>query len=106
MGKVATLFKKFLTKGGFFLFLRSQLSSQMATIADNTIAILLKKTLDILKIKVIYLFYGSITSYVLATIVGQICGGAVSCFLNYKWAFKDLKIKLRSEEHTSELQSR
>ena len=95
MGKVATLFKKFLTKGGFFLFLRSQLSSQMATIADNTIAILLKKTLDILKIKVIYLFYGSITSYVLATIVGQICGGAVSCFLNYKWAFKDLKIKLQ-----------
>ena len=95
MGKVATLFKKFLTKGGFFLFLRSQLSSQMATIADNTMAIIPKKTLDILKIKVIYLFYGSITSYVLATIVGQICGGAVSCFLNYKWAFKDLKIKLQ-----------
>ncbi|MDR3327021.1 MAG: GtrA family protein [Prevotellaceae bacterium] len=95
MSKLKKIYGSFANRGGIFLFLRSQLSSQMATLVDNSIALLLKKTLDIFKIKVIYLFSNGIKSYVFATVTGQICGGLFSCFMNYRWAFKTKDIKFR-----------
>ena len=77
------------------MFLRAQLSSQMATLLDNSVAFVLKKTLDIFKVKVIYFFSHGIESYVLATMIGQIVGGMVVCFLNYRWTFKAKNIKFR-----------
>ncbi|MDR2840111.1 MAG: GtrA family protein [Paludibacter sp.] len=88
-------YRAFSQRGGIFMFLRAQLSSQMATIVDNSIAFLLKKSLDIFKVKVVYLLSHGIESYVFATIIGQICGGFFSCFMNYKWTFKALDIKFR-----------
>lgn len=95
MSKTIDLINKFLTQGGFFVFLRSQLSSQVASIVDNVLAFSLKKFLDIIRIKVIYLFALGLDSYVLATVIGQVCGGTVSCILNYKWVFKNLNVKLK-----------
>jgi len=77
------------------MFFRAQLSSQMATVIDNSVAFFLKKTLDIFKVKVIYFFSKGIDSYVFATLVGQIVGGIVVCFLNYRWTFKAKDIKFR-----------
>lgn len=95
MGIVGSFIKKLSNKGGGFVFLRSQLSSQIATIFDNISAFALKKLFDILRIKVVYFFSRGIEAYVVATVVGQIIGGAVSCFLNYKWAFKSLDVKFK-----------
>jgi putative flippase GtrA len=67
----------------------------MATVADNSIAFLLKKSLDIFKVKVIYLLSYGFEAYVFATIVGQICGGFLSCFMNYRWTFKVKDLKFR-----------
>ena len=88
-------YKVFSQRGGIFMFLRAQLSSQMASVADNSVAFLLKKTLDIFKVKVIYFFSHGIESYVFATVIGQICGGLFSCFVNYKWTFKSRDVKFR-----------
>ncbi|MCL2596376.1 MAG: GtrA family protein [Paludibacter sp.] len=77
------------------MFLRAQLSSQMATAIDNSVAFVLKKTLDIFKVKVIYFFSNGIESYVFATLIGQIIGGVVVCLLNYRWTFKAKNIKFR-----------
>jgi len=88
MSRITGFFNKISEKGGFFMFIRSQLSSQMATWVDNIIAFTLKKGLDIFKIKVVYFFSRGIESYMLATIVGQICGGIISCIFNHRWAFK------------------
>ncbi|MDR2684704.1 MAG: GtrA family protein [Prevotellaceae bacterium] len=87
--------KNFSTKGGIFMFLRAQLSSQMASVADNSLAFILKKVLDIFKVKSISFFSHGIESYVFATIIGQICGGFVSCFMNYQWTFKSKNVKFR-----------
>ena len=51
-------------KGGFFMFLRAQLSAQMATIADFLVTILLVRLFEVY--------------YVYATLAGA----------NYKWTFK------------------
>jgi putative flippase GtrA len=88
-------YKAFSQRGGIFMFLRAQLSSQMATVIDNSIAFLLKKSLDIFKIKVVYLLSFGFESYVFATVVGQICGGFFSCFMNYRWTFKVNDLKFR-----------
>lgn len=77
------------------MFLRAQLSSQVATLLDNGTALTLKKTLDIFKLKVIYFFSHGIESYVFATIVGQILGGIFVCIINYRWVFKTKSIKFR-----------
>lgn len=95
MGWLGNFISKLSNKGGGFLFLRSQLSSQVATIFDNVSAFALKKLLDFARIKVVYIFSRGIEAYVIATVVGQIIGGAVSCFLNYKWAFKSLDVKFK-----------
>lgn len=77
------------------MFLRAQLSSQMGTLLDNGTAFLLKKTLDIFKVKVIYLFSHGIEAYVFATVVGQILGGIFVCIINYRWTFKAKSIRFR-----------
>ena len=61
-------------KGGIFMFLRAQLSAQMATIADFLVTILLVRLFDVY--------------YVYATLAGAIYGGIVNCVINYKWTFK------------------
>ena len=83
------------SRGGVFRFMRAQLSSQMASVLDNTVAFLLKKTFDIFKLKVIYFFSKGIEAYVFATIVGQIVGGLFVCFINFRWTFKTKDVKFR-----------
>ncbi|MDR0892676.1 MAG: GtrA family protein [Mediterranea sp.] len=61
-------------KGGFFMFLRAQLSAQMATVVDFVVTILLAQLFNMY--------------YVYATLVGAIYGGIVNCVVNYKWTFK------------------
>lgn len=61
-------------KGGFFMFLRAQLSAQMATIADFLVTILLVRLFEVY--------------YVYATLAGAVYGGIVNCVINYKWTFK------------------
>ena len=61
-------------KGGVFMFLRAQLSAQMATIADFLVTILLVRLFDVY--------------YVYATLAGAIYGGIINCIINYKWTFK------------------
>ncbi len=56
------------------MFLRAQLSAQMATIADFLVTILLVRLFDVY--------------YVYATFAGAIYGGIVNCVINYKWTFK------------------
>ena len=93
--KTKNIFSNFYSKGGIFMFLRAQLSSQAATWVDNGIAFTLKKALDIFKIKSIILFSHRIESYVFSTIIGQIFGGLTVCFLNYKFTFKPQDLKFR-----------
>lgn len=61
-------------KGGVFMFLRAQLSAQMATVSDFFVTILLVSLFDIY--------------YVYATLTGAFCGGIVNGIINYKWTFK------------------
>lgn len=61
-------------RDGFFMFLRAQLSSQIATIIDFIITIVLAKVFNIY--------------YVYATFVGSFLGGIINCTINYKWTFK------------------
>lgn len=68
-------------KGGFFLFLRAQLSAQMATVADFLVTILLVTLFDMY--------------YVYATLAGAVYGGVVNCVINYKWTFKSKGNKAR-----------
>lgn len=56
------------------MFLRAQLSAQLATIADFVVTIALAK------------FFG--IYYVYATCIGSIFGGAFNCVVNYEWTFK------------------
>ena len=51
-------------KGGFFMFLRAQLSAQMATIADFLVTILLVRLFEVY--------------YVYATLAGAVYGGIVN----------------------------
>jgi len=93
--KLKKIFNIFYSKSGVFVFLRSQLSSQAATWTDNLIAFMLKKTLDIFKVKVIGFLPFRVESYVFATVIGQIFGGLTSCILNYKFAFKPQNLKFK-----------
>lgn len=71
--------KKVSEQGGVFLFLRAQLSAQIATIADFLLTILL------VKLSGIY--------YVYATLAGGIFGGGLNCVINYEWTFKSKECK-------------
>lgn len=66
-------------KGGFFTFLRAQFSSQIASLTDFTVTILL--------VKLFSLFY------LYAAFTGAVCGGIINCIINYKWTFKATEIK-------------
>lgn len=66
-------------KGGVYVFLRAQLSAQMATFADFSVTILLVKLLDIY--------------YLYATLAGAVYGGIINCVINYKWTFKSTEKK-------------
>ncbi len=68
-------------KTGFFMFLRAQFSSQLASITDIFVTVLLGIVLNIY--------------YVYATFFGSVCGGIINCIINYKWTFKSQGIKKR-----------
>lgn len=56
------------------MFMRAQLSAQVATVTDFLLSILLNQ------------FAG--VYYVYATLAGSIAGGLVNCIINYKWTFR------------------
>ncbi|MDH6307500.1 putative flippase GtrA [Dysgonomonas sp. PFB1-18] len=68
-------------KGGIFMFLRAQFSSQLASITDFSVTIVLAKVFSLY--------------YVYATFLGSVCGGIVNCIINYKWTFKAQDSKKR-----------
>jgi len=68
-------------KGGIFTFLRAQLSSQLASITDFLITIVLANVFNLF--------------YVYATFIGSVCGGITNCVVNYRWTFKAMDIKKR-----------
>ena len=61
-------------QSGLFVFLRAQLSAQLATISDFLI------TLGV--------FYFLPMRYIYATFIGAVCGGILNCIVNYEWTFK------------------
>lgn len=61
-------------KGGIFTFIRAQFSSQISSLADYTVSLVL--------VNVFGVFFGY------ATLCGNISGGIVNCIVNYKWTFK------------------
>lgn len=56
------------------MFMRAQLSAQIATVTDFLLSILLNQFLGMY--------------YVYATLIGSITGGLVNCIINYKWTFR------------------
>ena len=70
--------KKFLVtvnKGkGLYMFIRAQISAQIATIIDFILSILLNQVFGIY--------------YLYATITGSVTGGIFNCVVNYKWTFR------------------
>ena len=68
-------------KGGVFTFLRAQLSSQLASITDFVVTILLANVFNLY--------------YVVATFTGSVCGGVANCVVNYRWTFKAMDVKKR-----------
>jgi len=66
-------------KGGIFTFIRAQFSSQIASITDFLVTVLLGVLLNVY--------------YVTATFIGSVCGGIVNCAINYKWTFKAQGVK-------------
>ena len=73
--------RAFSEKGGIFMFIRAQFSSQVASTTDFLVTILLVKLFRIY--------------YVYATFTGSVCGGIVNCIINYKWTFKSKECKKR-----------
>lgn len=72
-------------KGGtFFTFLRAQVSSQVSSITDFGVTILLASVFG----GVMKTLFGEEYYYGYATAIGAICGGIVNCTINYKWTFK------------------
>ncbi|WP_245871973.1 GtrA family protein [Dysgonomonas massiliensis] len=61
-------------KKGFFTFLRAQFSSQVSSWLDFLVSILC--------VNLFGMYYG------LSTMLGNISGGLLNCFINYKWTFK------------------
>jgi len=61
-------------KKGFFTFLRAQFSSQISSWTDFLVSIICVNLFGI--------FYGN------ATLIGNVTGGLLNCYINYKWTFK------------------
>lgn len=57
-----------------WLFMKAQLSAQVATVFDFLLTVLLVKLLGIY--------------YLYATFIGSVIGGIVNCVINYEWVFK------------------
>lgn len=74
--------KTFSEKGGICMFIRAQFSSQIASLTDFLVTIILAK---------IFGMY-----YVYATFTGSVCGGIVNCIVNYKWTFHSKECKKRN----------
>lgn len=66
--------KAFYEKGGIFMFMRAQFSSQIASVTDFLVTILSAKLFSLY--------------YVYATCLGSVCGGIINGLINYKWTFK------------------
>ena len=80
--------KKISQAGGIFMFLRAQFSSQLASITDFSVTIILANT-------IITRSLAGEGYYVYATFIGALCGGCVNCMINYKWTFKSSSVKKR-----------
>ncbi|MDL2224166.1 GtrA family protein [Bacteroidales bacterium OttesenSCG-928-M06] len=78
---IKRIVKKVSDAGGFFMFLRAQFSSQIASLTDFAITILLHKLFNLY--------------YVYATFIGALGGGIINCAINYKWTFKANTVKKR-----------
>lgn len=63
----------------FWIFLKAQLSAQIASIVDFLTTILLAKLLGLF--------------YLHATFIGSVTGGVVNCSVNYKWVFGSQECK-------------
>lgn len=75
MNKIIKKSVRILNKeNAFFTFIRAQFSSQISSQVDFLVSILCVNVLGI--------FYGY------ATLLGNIIGGLLNCYLNYKWTFK------------------
>lgn len=61
------------------MFVRAQLSAQLATICDFILTILLTSLFHLY--------------YVYATFAGAVLGGMVNCIINYRWTFKTPECK-------------
>lgn len=62
------------SKNDFFTFLRAQFSSQVSSWFDFLVSILC--------VNLFNWYYG------LSTLIGNISGGLLNCYINYKWTFK------------------
>lgn len=62
------------SRKGLFTFLRAQCSSQVSSWVDFLVSILC--------VNIFNWYYG------LSTFLGNISGGLVNCYINYKWTFK------------------
>ncbi|GHT87747.1 CDP-alcohol phosphatidyltransferase [Bacteroidia bacterium] len=65
--------------GGIFMFFRAQLASQLASLSDFLVTIVLAKVFNLF--------------YVYATFTGSVFGGLINCIVNYRWTFKATGIK-------------
>lgn len=63
------------------MFIRAQFSSQIASVTDFVITILLAKLFSLY--------------YVYATFLGSVCGGILNCIINYNWTFKAKECKMK-----------
>lgn len=70
-----------LNKKGLLLFMRAQVSAQIATFVDFILSIFLNQWAEMY--------------YVYATFIGTITGGMINCGINYKWTFRQTNSKLR-----------
>lgn len=70
---VRRLIDTFNHSGGILMFVRAQLSAQVATIADFVLSIALNQ---------LFAVY-----YVYATFCGAVTGGIINCTVNYRWTF-------------------
>lgn len=68
-------------KNGFFIFLRAQFSSQISSLTDFLVSIICVNLFGV--------FYGN------ATLIGNVTGGMLNCFINYQWTFKAKGVKVR-----------
>ena len=77
MKKIAKMINE---KNGLFTFIRAQFSSQISSLTDFVVSIIC--------VNIFGIFYGN------ATLIGNISGGILNCFINYQWTFKAKGIKV------------